>query len=68
MILIKALAKKLEGYHRLAASLPFEFIEAFSNATWKYYNLTKSYDVFLEKYSDFRRVKNGRIILKTKER
>jgi hypothetical protein len=42
LILVKAWAKKLNGYHRVLNSEPFQFIEAFSNSTWKYYNLLKA--------------------------
>ncbi len=42
IILVKAWAKKLSGYHKVLSSKPFEFIEAFSNSTWKYFNLTKT--------------------------
>lgn len=51
----------------MADAQPFDFIESFSNSTWKYYNLNKSPEIFLERYSDFRKTKNGRIILKSKD-
>jgi hypothetical protein len=67
LILLKAWAKKLQGYDKIKTSRPFEFIESFSNATWKYFNLTKSPDLFLKKYSNFIRTKNAKIVLKSKD-
>jgi hypothetical protein len=67
LILLKAWAKKLQGYHRIKESRPFEFIESFSNPTWKYFNLTKSPDLFLKRYSNFIRTKSAKIVLKSKD-
>lgn len=67
LILMKAWAKKLHGYHRIGQTKPFEFIENFSNPTWKYFNLTKSPELFIHKYSNFSKAKNAKIILKTKD-
>jgi hypothetical protein len=67
LILIKAWAKKIKGYHKISQTKPFEFIENFTNPTWKYYNLTKSPGLFLHKYASISKVKNAKIILKTKD-
>jgi hypothetical protein len=67
MILVKAWAKKLSGYHKVLASKPFEFIEAFSHSTWKYFNLTKTEKSFLDKYLKFSMRKEAKILLKTKD-
>lgn len=42
LILIKVWAKKLKGYNLIPQARPFEFIEAFSNPTWKYFNINRS--------------------------
>lgn len=67
LLLIKAWAKKLKGYHKISQTKPFEFIENFSNPTWKYFNLTKSPEQFLHKYSNFSKSKHAKIILKSKD-
>lgn len=67
LILLKAWAKKRGGYHRICQAKPFEFIENFSNPTWKYFNLTKSPELFIHKYSAFSKSKHAKIVLKTKD-
>ena len=68
LILMKAWAKKLRGYNRVVSNTrAFEFIENFSNPTWKYYNLTKSLNLFLNRYTSFNRFRFAKIVLKTKD-
>lgn len=67
LILLKAWAKKLQGYHHIRSSKPFEFIENFSNPTWKYFNLTKSPELFIHKYSNFSKNNQAKIIIKSKD-
>lgn len=44
----------------------FEFVECVSNSNWKYFNLSKEGDHFLNHYYSGHRFKKARIILKTK--
>lgn len=64
IILIKAWAKKLQGYSNIKNSQPFVFVESFSNSNWKFYNLSREGKKFLHFYAD--RYQHGRIFLKTK--
>lgn len=41
LILVKVWAKRNGGYNRLKNGKCFEFISAFTNSNWKYYNLSK---------------------------
>lgn len=64
--MIKAWAKVNGGYHVIRRSRPFEFIETFSQSTWKYFNLAKEAKKFLHHYYESNKFKNGKILLKTK--
>jgi hypothetical protein len=66
LILIKAWAKVRGGYHVIRQARPFEFIETFSQSTWKYFNLSIEAKKFLHHYYESNKFKNGKIILKTK--
>ena len=68
LILIKAWAKKLKGYNYIPLTKPFQFVESFNNPTWKYFNIGRSLEDFLKKYTDFKKLKNAKIILKSKNK
>ena len=64
--MLKFWAKKIGGYKKVMGARPFTFIEAFSNANWKYFNLEKEGINFLNFYTA-EKFSFGKFILKTKD-
>ncbi len=78
LILLKFWAKRLRvkaqengenpniygGYSGVKNSHSFEFINTFSNANWKFYNLSVDPQIFFKRNQN--KFHNGHIILKTK--
>ena len=64
LILLKVWAKISKGYYNVKNGKPFEFIEAFTNSNWKYFNLAREGSAFLNRYHD--KIHHGKFVLKTK--
>ena len=64
IILLKFWAKKNRGYNKVKEIPPFQFIQFFTNSNWKYYNLQREGQYFLEYYTG--KIPNGKFVLKTK--
>lgn len=50
LILLKAYAKHLGGYNKVLCVHPFDFIDKFTDTNWKYFNLQRDGQDFLNVY------------------
>ena len=66
IILMKAWAKNCGGYEKVERRQPSEFLQAFHNSCWKYFNLTRDDgQEFLKRY-DPSKLNKALVVLKTK--